>query len=162
VKSISVILALLIISISVQADTGKLIASYSDQITVADTGTIRYDTTYSDWEYVSDGRFFQFGVQMAAGGGKDTNWIDDSFFFELQFSFDKLASATRNVKIDTLLDNGAAIGTTIFDTDADILPPWFRLRVIHKDSIGTGAADSALCHNTIPYTKTFSVSYIWR
>lgn len=134
---------------------------YSDIITTADTGTIRADTVYSAWEWMGIGRFLTMAVQAIAIT-RDTNWVDDSLFFDLQLSYGgSIADLITTIEVDTLLNDSTSIDVVIYDADATVLPPWGRLRVIHWDSIAVGEADSALA-DSATYVQELKLWYIWR
>lgn len=138
----------------------KVSIVYGDTIVAADTGTIRYDTIATPWLDANDGRFFNVAYKCIAWV-HDTNWVDDSLFFEAQFSFDgQVISST--IKIDTLLDNGAGIHATIYDADATLLAPFIRFIFIHQDSIGKGIADSTFLANITPFYKQITFFWNWR
>jgi hypothetical protein len=153
------ILIFILLIVPVQA-VEKLTFSYSDLITATDSLAIRTDTVYSPWKQADVGRFFNYAFSMA-GGGKDTNWLNDTFNVSLQTSFDQ-GSLIKTTSLFNFLSDSTIIPDTTYDIASKVMLPWIRFRVIHRDSIGVGEADSALVHNPNPYTKIFSVWYLWR
>lgn len=157
-KKIFLIILFSLFAISVQA--GELFVIYEDLITAADSGTVRTNTVYSPWTEMKSGRFLNCEVKAEAWSN-DTNWIDDSLFYALQLKFAGSSTITT-ILIDTLFDVGSVTDLTIYDADATVLPPLGRLRVIHWDSIGVGAADADLVDTGIPYIKKLTLLYNWR
>lgn len=135
---------------------------YSDIITTDDTADVRVDTVYSSpWVWMGGGRFLTMAVQ-AISITRDTNWVDDSLFFDLQLSYGgSIVDLTITIEVDTLLNDSTSIDAVIYDADATVLPPWGRLRVIHWDSIAVGEADSALA-DSATYVQSLKLWYIWR
>lgn len=154
-----IILTLCLLSMAGATQAEELFVIYDDVITAADSNTVRTNIVYSKWADMGSGRFLNYGV-VAESFGKDTNWVDDSLFYELEMKFGP-SSAVVTLELDTLLDVGSATGVTIFDADATVLPAIGRLKVTHWDSIGTGDADSALVANST-YTKKLTLWFNWR
>jgi hypothetical protein len=152
-------LTVLMLFASVQA-VEKLSVDYEDLITVADSNTVRIDTIYSNWQQMDNGRFFNYAFSMVRGG-KDTNWVNDTFYVSLQTSLDT-RNLIKTTSLFNFLGDSAIAPDTTYDIASKVLLPWVRFRVIHKDSIGPGEADSALVNNPNPYMKTFTMWYIWR
>ena len=154
------VIAIVILAILSQSSAEEISIVFGDTIVAADTGTIRTDTAFTPWLDANKGRFFNVAYKCIAWA-HDTNWVDDSLFFEAQFSFDgQVISST--IKIDTLLDNGAGIHATIYDADATLLAPFLRFLFIHNDSIGKGVADSAFLADITPFYRQITFFWNWR
>lgn len=135
---------------------GKFQISYFDTVLGSDSGQIRVDTSYSKWEVLL-GRFLNFASEVI-GGARDTNFVDDSMFIDLQLSYDGRTLVT--IEIDTALDNvSLVLDETIYDADATALPPLGRLRFIHYDSfpVGTGIPDTLPSEINNIYEKTINL-----
>lgn len=166
-KKFLMILVLILVAGSVFAET--IIVEYRDSLSAADTVSVRSDTVRSPWFDMGTGRFLTYGVKMASGvtvaGDVDTNWIDDSLFFQLELAFGSQAGATIILEIDTLVANGSTIGVNIYDADATVLPQYGRFVVIHWDSIGNTDIDAATDDTLVVgnvYPKQFTLWYNWR
>jgi len=143
-----ILLILVLSSISFAQDyDGRFSVSYWDTLMPDDSGTIKIDTLYSP-SLRMIGRFFNFLVNVISGT-KDTNFVDDSMFIDLQMSFDGITWKT--IPIDTALDIGRVIQEDILDADATVLPPFGRMRFIHWDSIkdAEGVVDTPVYNKRI-------------
>lgn len=158
-KKILLTLFLLLMAGVIQAEQGTFEIIFEDVITAADTGTVRTTILFSPWMPV-DGRFLNF-ANRAESYTNDTNWTDDSLFFDFQMKFFG-SSTIITFEIDTLLTIGDAISPLLLDADATVLPSFGRFRFTHWDSIGVGEADSALVNTGVAYTKKVSLFWNWR
>lgn len=163
------LIAIVILGTSFILNAGEVSIEYRDSIVPADTGDVRVDTVFSKWFDMGIGRFFNYGVRMQSGvaieGDVDTNWTDDSLFFQLELAFSSQAGTSVILEIDTLLANGSTIGVNIYDADATVLPTFARFRVIHWDSIGrndiVATTDDTLVVGNV-YPKEFTLWWNWR
>jgi hypothetical protein len=145
------ILAVCLMCVAVSALANPERVTLSDDIVAADTATIRADTVFGSWMQVpSNIRCLQFMVTET----DDTAWGDDSTFFTLQWSPDRV-NVLSTWNIDTLLATGVGRSVLNISPDDSIFGMWCRPRVIHKDSIGVGAGDSALVHRVLPFVSTY-------
>ena len=156
VKQLWVGLILLLIPVVVCGN--DLSVTYTDSIAVADTGTVRRDTVFTPKVEIKT-RFLQFGCKLSAlQHWEDTNWGNDTFFVKAQTSFDGTNWIT--VEIDTLLDNGYGTSGKILDRDADVFGNYLRGVLIHVDSLGNTAIDSAwLADHPYSFRKKFELFY---
>ena len=131
-----IILALLCLAGSVFANDIQV--TLRDSISVADTNAARGDTVYSEWVPIHGAQKIHLFVDVFAIGGSavDTNFADDSFFVDVQLSFDK-GNVTKKFLIDTLLDTGLG-WPGVADDKADLLAAdslrgnYMRARFIHR------------------------------
>ena len=108
---------------------------YKDSITAADTngsGTQTFDTTFRNWVKVDGATQINTFVRLIPNGDViDTNFADDTFFVNVQFSFDKVIIVST-VKLDTLFDD-TDVQTGPGDLVAnDIVGDFMRAMLIHN------------------------------
>lgn len=150
-RALITILAVLIVIVGGSALGADYRLVYVDSIIAADSNAIRHDTSYSGIFEVL-GRHIQFGTGLYPYlGYSDTNWGSDTFFVSLQSSFDRKNWVAH--AIDTAVDTGYQVSTVLLDRDATVIGNWGRIMLIHRDSIGTGEADSALIHRGEAFRK---------
>ena len=159
-KKLFLIMLLSLFAMPIQAGDDFFSIIFEDIITAADTNTVRTTVLYSPWREMKTGRFLSF-ASRAEAYSNDTNWGDDSLWFDFQMKFSK-SSTILTFEIDTLLTIGDAFSPLLLDADATVLPTFGRFRFTHWDSIGTGDADSALVNTLIPYSKKVTLFYNWR
>lgn len=130
---------------------------FTDSIVAADTGDVRVDTTYTGSMDISDLDYLTFVAKLSAYQAfKDTNWTDDTFFVNLQHSFDGQTWTTL-AALDTLLDNGTGYSVLQINRTDSILYNQVRGMLIHWDSIGVGEGDAALVDSTYGFRKLFQL-----
>jgi hypothetical protein len=155
VKKFIVMCAVILMASTVSGQ--DLWAIMVDSIVGADTAaeTERWDTVYSsviNLEHTLGGSpsRVQFYVtlggltgEFAELGGTDTAFADDTFWIDLEHSYDQSTWAVKQV--DTLLAEGTGYGTDLV-ASATNFGDYARLRVIHYDSLGAdtpGVEDNA-------------------
>lgn len=130
---------------------------FSDSITPADSLAVRHDTAYSDI-FNLFGRMFQCGTRIAENGGDDdTEWVEDTFFINLQSSFDRNGTVWITHAVDTHTTNGYQTSTMNLDRDATVIGNFGRIMMIHRDSIDAGEADSAAVNRARPFKKKITM-----
>lgn len=136
-KSLLTLLTILAFS-SVSATDLSVV--YIDTILAADTAitNVRADTVYTGSMDFGKWRYMQFYVDLQATGQSvnvDTNWAADTFFVDVQHSFDRVNWVT--VEVDTLLTSGTGVPVLNIDRDGSVVGNWLRGRFIHWDSMET-------------------------
>lgn len=127
----------ILLCFAVNTQANDLTAIMIDSIAGADTAaeTVRLDTTFSESMDVRGYRFLQFySVLSALEPFSDTNFVDDTFFVNVQTSADKLVWLTHEV--DTFLANGSQWSILNLDADATVYGNWARAMIIHWDTLG--------------------------
>lgn len=152
------LLMLIMLSLPIATPATDLSVIYIDTINSGDTAiaTVRLDTVFTPILSFAEWRYMQFYVDLQASppnaGGVDTNWATDTFFINVQHSFDRTNWVT--VEVDTLFDAGTGVPVLNFDKDATIVGPWLRGMFIHKDSLeasGTALVDNTYSKNMVLY-----------
>ncbi len=132
-KKLILVLAILFVTTAQSKDIADVV--YKDSIDVADTsgaGTVTFDTTFGDWVKVDGATHINAFVRLVPNGDViDTNFADDTFFVNVQFSFDKIIIA-KTVRLDTLLDDTDA-QTGVGDLTLDsLVADFMRPMLIHN------------------------------
>ncbi len=117
---------------------GEMRVIVPDSISVADTNTARVDTAYSSWVPIQGAQKLQFYTFLRAPfpPAKDTNFANDTFFIDIELSFDKIV-VSKLFLVDTMLTTDSG-WTGIADDKADLLDAdslrgnWMRTRVMHR------------------------------
>ena len=140
-----IVIALSILSVSTSAENnwGTFEVVHFDTVLGSDSGQVRIDTLESPWQEMI-GRFFNFAVEVISGT-RDTNFVDDSMFLDLQLKFPGTPEELFvTIEIDTAFDTLSAIQEDLLDHDATVMPQFGRLRYIYYDSfpVGTGIPDT--------------------
>lgn len=125
---------------------------FSDSIIPADSADVRFDTAFTEWRSIAEYNKIQFYSRLLAiPGFDDTNWVDDTFWINVQTSFNRVAVKTHLV--DTFLDNSSSWSPYVLTATDSVFGPWIRGMVIHWDSIDVGDADSALVNRARSFKK---------
>ena len=109
---------------------------YKDSILATDTvgsGTQTFDTTFSGWVKVGGATQINTYVRLLPYGGTviDTNFTNDTFFVNVQFSFDKV-NIVATAQLDSLYD-AESVQTGAGDLTAnDIVGFYMRSMLIHN------------------------------
>ena len=132
-KLIFILGVLVLIQITQAKDIKEIV--YRDSVTAADTngnGTQTFDTTFGNWAKVDGATRIMAFVRLVPNRDViDTNFADDTFFVNVQFSFDKII-IVKTVRLDTLLDDGN-VQTGAVDLIADsIVADFMRPMLIHN------------------------------
>ncbi len=109
-----------------------------DSISVADTNTARVDTVYSSWVDMAGAQKLQFYTFLRAPfpPAKDTNFANDTFFIDIELSFDKIV-VSKLFLVDTMVTTDSG-WTGVADDKVDMLDAdslrgnWMRTRVVHR------------------------------
>lgn len=159
------LLAMLVMSISVPQGhlvfAGDKIVLLTDSISAADTtavtvGAVRADTAYSDVFKIQGATRIQFFIDMIGLGNNDTNWVDDTFWIDIQHSFDK--TNWRLFLVDTLLANGVGWSKLNATAADSIIGDYARVRFIHWDSLDLNGDYTGLFENVYKKKLTFYYS----
>ncbi len=135
-KKLILILGVLFLpALSLAADMRVVVP---DSISVADTNTARVDTVYSSWVDIAGAERLQFFTFMRAPfpPAKDTNFANDTFFIDIELSFDKIV-VSKLFLVDTMVTTDSG-WTGVADDKADLMEPdslrgnWMRTRVVHR------------------------------
>lgn len=116
--------------------SNDITVNYRDSISAADTtgaGTQRFDTTYGEWKKIHGAEKFHFYAKIEALNGViDTNFANDSFFIDVELTFDKVGGdVTKLFQLDTLLDTDSAwTGNDALSADS-LRGNYLRVRFIH-------------------------------
>lgn len=134
-KRLIVVLALCLPTLALAGDMRVVVP---DSIAVADTNAARVDTAYSSWVDIAGAEKLQFYTFLRAPfpPAKDTNFVNDTFFIDIELSFDKIV-VSKLFLVDTMVvtDSG---WTGVADDKADLLAAdslrgnWMRTRVVHR------------------------------
>lgn len=154
---LSLILVSLVASMGFATDMTLL---FSDSITAADSADVRNDTVLSVVYDIRDYKVMNFYSYLRDYLNlDDTNFVDDSFFVYLQFSADGYTwEAGDTLCLDTFLDSDSGWSWLGIDRDTANIGNFIRVELVHYDSIGIGAADSALVNRDAPFWKEL---YVW-
>jgi hypothetical protein len=132
------ILTLGLLCLPLFASAGDIRVVLPDSIAVADTNAARVDTAYSSWVSMAGAQKLQFYtfLRPPAPPATDTNFVNDTFFVDIELSFDKIV-VSKLFLVDTMVttDSGWA---GVADDKADLLAAdslrgnWMRARVVHR------------------------------
>ncbi len=149
---------LLIALLPCMAAGNDLSVIYEDSIVPADSADERTDTVFTKWHDIRGWNTIQFWTSIASyRTASDTNFVDDSFWVNIQTSFDRVNVKTH--LLDTFLTNGTSWSPYELLVSDSIFGNWMRGMLIHWDSIDVGDADSALVNRSSPFTKKIGVWY---
>lgn len=158
-KKIFGVILLLLITASVLA--GSKVIILTDAISAADTtaattGAVRADTAYSKVFKIDGATRLQFFIDMVGLGNNDTNWVDDTFFVDIQHSFDN--ENWRLFLVDTLLANGVGWSKLNVSAADSVIGDYARVRFIHWDSLNFDGNFVGLFGNSYKKKLTFYYS----
>ncbi len=132
------IMILGILSLPAFSLAGEMRVVVPDSISVADTNTARVDTVYSSWVRIAGAERLQFYTFLRAPfpPAKDTNFVNDTFFIDIELSFDKIV-VSKLFLVDTMVTTDSG-WTGVADDKTDLMTPdslrgnWMRTRVVHR------------------------------
>ena len=128
--------------------------------TFVDADTLIWtDTAFGGWvaiEEVSKLHFFaKLSPHFPDGNIRDTNFASDSFFINVQLSFDRV-NVVKTVELDTLLNDADVLtGNDLIVSDS-IYGGWMRAMIIWRDTANI-LTSGAIIGET--YGKTLQLHY---
>lgn len=154
------LLVLLTLSVLVVSSFANDLPRVNLSRTFVDADTLIWtDTAFGDWGPIDGATslhfFVRLGPPVADGVIIDTNFAADSFFINVQLSFDRV-NISRTFELDTLLDDGNVwTGNDVVVADS-IRGNWMRAMIIWRDTTNI-LTSGAIIGNT--YGKLFELFY---